>query len=226
MPKFSVIIPTRNRPEFLKEAALSVLQQSLGDLELLIVNDGDGVDMPIPDPRIRILDNQKRGAVQARNLGVAQAKGASIAFLDDDDFWIDHDHLKKTAATNCDFYFADGDMIFADGKIKAFAQNATPATLEHDNTILISAVCYKRAIHDALGRFDEALPYYWDWDWYIRVARGGFTFYHQTEPAVRIRVHPQNMSGGNDHLRRANLDAMIAKHKLGVIPLKNHTDFV
>jgi glycosyltransferase involved in cell wall biosynthesis len=227
--KFSVIIPTRNRPEFLLEAVQSVLQQSHRDLELLIVNDGDEISCPVEDSRLRILNNQKRGAVAARNFGVAEATGAFIAFLDDDDFWIDMDHLKKSSAAlqkQSDFYFADGDMIFADGKIKAFAQHATAATLEHDNTILISAVCYSRLIHAQLGHFDEALPYYWDWDWYIRVSRGGFKFYHQKTPAVRIRVHAQNMSGGNDHLRRANLDAMIAKHRLGAIPLKNHTDFV
>ncbi len=226
MPMFSVIIPTRNRPDYLKEACASVLQQSHSDLELLIVNDGDDMPTPLPDKRVRILNNHKRGAVSARNLGVAEATGSLIAFLDDDDFWTDAQHLEKALIAQSDFYFADGDMIFPDGKIRPFAKNATVETLEHDNTILISAVCYKRSIHKTLGQFDEALPYYWDWDWYLRVSRGGYHLYHQTHPAVRIRVHPQNMSAGNDAARRANLDLMIAKHNLGSIPLKNHTDFV
>jgi len=229
MPKFSVVIPTRNRPEYLKEACNSVLGQSHSDLELLIVNDGDEFSIKIDDRRIRILDNNKCGAVQARNLGVSQASGQFIAFLDDDDFWTDRAHLEKAGSAlgaKADFYFADGEMIFPDRTIKPFAHNATAESLEHDNTILISAVCYKRSVHEKLGRFDEALPYYWDWDWYLRVSRGGFQFLHQTDLAVRIRVHPQNMSGGNNDARRANLDLMIAKHKLGEIPLKNHTDFV
>ena len=226
MPMFSVIIPTKNRPDYLREACASVLQQSHHDLELLIVNDGDEMARPSADKRVRVLNNYGRGAVPARNFGVDEAKGHIIAFLDDDDFWIDQQHLQKALTAQTDFYFADGDMIFPDGKIKAFAKNATAETLEHDNTILISAVCYNRSIHDKLGRFDEALPYYWDWDWYLRVGRGGYGLYHQTDAAVRIRVHPQNMSGGNDSARRANLDLMIAKHKLGSIPLKNHTDFV
>ncbi len=226
MTLFSVIIPTKNRPDYLKEACASVLQQSHHDLELLIVNDGGEMVLPSADPRVRVLNNQSRGAVPARNFGVSAAKGSLIAFLDDDDFWIDQQHLEKALAAQADFYFADGDMIFPDGKIKPFAKNATAETLEHDNTILISAVCYKRSIHDKLGLFDETLPYYWDWDWYLRVSRGGYGLHHQSDPAVRIRVHPQNMSGGNDAARRANLDLMITKHRLGSIPLKNHTDFV
>jgi glycosyltransferase involved in cell wall biosynthesis len=225
-PKFSVIIPTRNRPEYLAQAVQSVLTQSEPNFELLVVNDGDDVSLPMRDTRLRMLNNHKRGAVPGRNLGVLEARGEFIAFLDDDDFWIDAEHIKKAADENSDFYFADGDMIFPDGTIKAFAQNATNKSLERDNTILISAVCYKRSIHKQLGMFDETLPYYWDWDWYLRVSRGGFNLHRQINPAVRIRVHQQNMSASNDDARKANLNAMIAKHHLGEIPLKNHTDFV
>ncbi len=228
-PEFSVIIPTRNRPDYLKQSVASVLHQKNASLELIIVNDGDRLTDGFDDDRVRILDNHSRGAVQARNFGVDNAHGKYIAFLDDDDFWIDRHHLEKSAAAfsgKADFYFANGNMLFPNGEIKPFLQNATAQSLEHDNTILISAVCYRLSIHQKLGRFDEQLPYYWDWDWYVRVSRGGFQFYHQNLPAVCIRVHPNNMSGGNVDARRANLDAMIAKHKLGASPVKNHTDFV
>ncbi len=227
--QFSVIIPTRNREGFLAEAVNSVLAQRDVGLELLVVNDGEPLTIKFTDKRIRILDNGMRSAVPARNLGVEQAKGAFIAFLDDDDFWIDPLHLAKSAqAFKCgiDFYFADGEMVFADGMRKIFARDANVATLAHDNTILISAVCYLRSIHETLGWFDEALPYYWDWDWYLRVARASFKLQHQSQPAVGIRVHANNMSSQNDAARRANLDALCAKHGLGPIPLKSHVDFV
>ncbi|MDE2383292.1 MAG: glycosyltransferase [Alphaproteobacteria bacterium] len=227
--RFSVIIPTRNREEFLPQAVESVLAQEGVSLELLLVNDGDPLTLSFADPRVHVLDNRKRTAVPARNLGVAHATGEFIAFLDDDDFWIDLRHLAKAQAQfdqHTDFYFANGEMRFADGSVKLFDRNATASSLEKDNTILISAVCYRRKIHEQLGRFDEALPYYWDWDWYLRVARGGFSLFHQKAPAVAIRVHQANMSGQNEAARRANLDALQAKHSLPPIPLKNHTDFV
>ncbi|MEO9168914.1 MAG: hypothetical protein ABI230_10975, partial [Aestuariivirga sp.] len=155
--------------------------------------------------------------------------GEFVAFLDDDDFFIDARHLAKAAAQfhqHTDFYFANGEMRFADGTVKLFDRNATALSLERDNTILISAVCYRRSIHEKLGEFDESLPYYWDWDWYLRVARGGFKLHHQKQTAVAIRVHQNNMSTRNEDARRANLDAFERKHNLAPIPLKNHTDFV
>lgn len=228
-PQFSVIIPTRNRERYLQEAVASVLTQQDVDLELLVVNDGEPLSISFSDKRVRILENEKRTAVPARNLGVANAIGEFVAFLDDDDFFIDARHLAKAMTEfrqYTDFYFANGEMRFADGAVKLFDQNATAQSLERDNTILISAVCYRRSIHDKLGVFDESLPYYWDWDWYLRVARGGFNLHHQNDVAVAIRVHQNNMSTRNEEARRANLSAMERKHCLAPIPLKNHADFV
>jgi glycosyltransferase involved in cell wall biosynthesis len=228
-PQFSVIIPTRNRETYLREAVASVLAQRDVSLELLVVNDGDPFTVHFQDERVRVLENHKRTAVPARNLGVEHARGEFVAFLDDDDFWIDDRHLAKALAAfhqHTDFYFANGEMRFPDGSMKVFDRDATVASLTRDNTILISAVCYRRAVHEKLGHFDESIPYYWDWDWYLRVARGGFILKHQKQPAVAIRVHEGNMSAANDAARRANLDALEAKHGLAPIPLKNHTDFV
>jgi len=228
-PQFSVIIPTRNREQFLSEAVASVLSQADVSLELLIVNDGNALATTFKDKRIRILDNGMRTAVPARSLGVAEAAGEFIAFLDDDDFFIDTRHLAKAANAfhqHTDFYFANGEMRFPDGKVKLFDRSADALSLEQDNTILISAVSYRKAIHNKLGSFDEALPYYWDWDWYLRVARAGFKLHHESQPAVAIRVHQNNMSSANEAARRANLDALQVKHNLKQIPLKNHVDFV
>ncbi len=229
-PKFSVIIPTRNRPEFLGESTASVLAQADTELELLVVNDGDPLETVFTDSRVRVLDNKKRGAVPARNLGVESAKGEIIAFLDDDDIWIDPHHLAKSAKAlgrKPGFYFANGVMAFPDGTTRDFSQSASAASLEKDNTILISAVCYHKQLHDALGRFDESIPYYWDWDWYLRVARSGAALHHQTRPAVSIRVHANNMSGdANAGPRQENLDRLSAKHGLQKIILKSHIDFV
>lgn len=230
MPKISVIIPTRNRPAFLREAVQSVLTQSFTDFELLIVNDGEVGIPKLGDDRCRVLENEMRGAVSARNLGVAKAKGDHIAFLDDDDVWSDHNHLAQAVENlnaNCDFYFADGILKFPNGERKIFARDADAISLQYNNTILISAVCYKKSLHRVLGDFDEALPFYWDWDWYLRVARCGAALMRWPQPAVDIRIHPQNMSGDqNIAARRSNLNLLEKKHNLAPIALKAHVDFV
>jgi glycosyltransferase involved in cell wall biosynthesis len=229
-PRFSVIIPTRNREHFLREAVASVLIQSVKDLELLIVNDGLNLNTRFDDAHIRVIDNHQAGHVPARNMGLANAQGEYIAFLDDDDQWIDPTHLARALerlSTNADLTFADGIMPFpGEGRPRTFAFDATPRSLEENNTILISAVCYRRDLHVALGNFDEALPYYWDWDWYLRVARGNFTILHDANKAVSIRIHANNMSGGsNVDERTLNLARFAAKHGIGPLVLKNHADF-
>jgi glycosyltransferase involved in cell wall biosynthesis len=227
---FSVIIPTRNRPDYVAQSAASVLRQSHRSLELIIVNDGTA---PVPaflDPRVRLLTSGEAGAVPARNLGAKAAKGEAIAWLDDDDQWTDENFLATCAtqfASGATFLYGDGVLVFPDGTRKAFAKPSDANSLERDNTILISSVCYVRSLHDRLGTFDESLPYYWDWDWYLRVARSGHVLDRIARPVVDIRIHANNMSGqANVTQRRSNLDWFSRKHGLPQIPLKSHVDFV
>jgi glycosyltransferase involved in cell wall biosynthesis len=226
----SAIIPTRNRPDYILESAASVLGQSYAELELIIVNDGTTSVPAINDKRVRILNSGEAGAVPARNIGIAAAKGDAIAWLDDDDSWADEDFLKTCAthlSSGADFIFGDGEMVYPDGSRKTFAQDANSESLTRDNTILISTVCYRRSLHKALGKFDEALPYYWDWDWYLRVARAGHALKRIAKPVVDIRIHAGNMSGkANAAQRKANLRRLCDKHGLPEIPLKSHVDFV
>jgi glycosyltransferase involved in cell wall biosynthesis len=229
MPLFSVLIPTRDRPDFLRDALSSVLAQDMKDLELIVINDGASPIPPPNDPRVRVVDNKQRGAVPARNLGLKEARGEFVAFLDDDDFWISRQHLSNAARvleSVADFYFADGVMSMPGEDLpRRFARDADVKSLEKDNTVLVSTVCYKRKLHAALGLFDESLPYYWDWDWYLRVARDSFRLYRDINPAVNIRVHAHNMSAGNAEARQRNLVRFSLKHGIGPLTLKNHTDF-
>ena len=95
----SVIIPLYNKAVYISKAIDSVLQQSLPDFELIIVNDGSTdnsleVVRQIKDDRIRIIDQPNTGVSTARNNGVKAAKYDHIAFLDADDWWDPH-YLKE-----------------------------------------------------------------------------------------------------------------------------------
>lgn len=229
LSNISVIIPTKNRHGFLRQAVESLLAQSLLPSEIIVSDDGEGAAQAVDGlwPELRVLDNRARGPVAARILGVSAARGALIAFLDDDDWLLDQDYFRDTTAAivgGAGLVFCDGTMKFEDGRDdEAFAFDADAKSLEANNTILISGVVYRKAIHDNLGSFDTTLPYYWDWDWYLRVARAGYRLQRRAGPAVAIRVHAQNMSGGEQEAqRRENLDRFSAKHGLPHIPLKNH----
>lgn len=93
-PLISCIIPTHNRAGKLTTAAESVLTQTYSNIELLIVDDQSKDNtkevvelMMQKDNRIKYLLNPTKGANNARNFGITNAKGQYIAFLDDDDKW-------------------------------------------------------------------------------------------------------------------------------------------
>ena len=92
MEKISVVIPVYNAAEFLPACIRSVLGQTHQRLELILVNDGssDGSgqicdDFAAKDSRVRVYHQENRGVSAARNLGIAQASGEYLSFLDADD---------------------------------------------------------------------------------------------------------------------------------------------
>jgi glycosyltransferase involved in cell wall biosynthesis len=93
MPWFSVILPTYNRADWLGQAIQSVLNQSFGDYELIIVDDGSTdntkeVVKAIIDPRIKYYYQENKERSAARNAGIIQATGEYICFLDSDDIYL------------------------------------------------------------------------------------------------------------------------------------------
>ncbi|HEX4265929.1 MAG TPA: glycosyltransferase family A protein [Verrucomicrobiae bacterium] len=90
MPFFSIIIPTFNRAALLQQALESIAQQTFRDFETLVVDDGstDATPQVAASFGARLLRQENRGPGAARNLGIQQASGRYIAFLDSDDQWL------------------------------------------------------------------------------------------------------------------------------------------
>jgi glycosyltransferase involved in cell wall biosynthesis len=91
MPLFSVVIPTYNRRELLRQTLESVWKQAFEDFEVIVVDDGstDGTleELRSLGSRVGVLQQANRGPGAARNLGVTRARGEYLAFLDSDDLW-------------------------------------------------------------------------------------------------------------------------------------------
>lgn len=124
----SVVMPNFNSEKYLEEAVRSVLNQSYCNLELLFVDDcsTDGsmeIIKRFDDARIKIFSTEKNsGAAVARNIGIKNAIGRWIAFLDSDDLWLPTKLEKQLR------FMTDGDVAFsfthyrainADGKMIA-----------------------------------------------------------------------------------------------------------
>ena len=90
MPTVTAVIVTFNRAQFLGEAIQSVLNQTYANLELLVLDNSSTDNTPeivgnFSDSRISYLRHSPRSISESRNLGLSEAKGEFIAYLDDND---------------------------------------------------------------------------------------------------------------------------------------------
>lgn len=124
--KVSVIIPVYNVERYLREAIFSIINQSLNEIEIIIVNDGSTdssfniiKEFASKDQRIQIISNPNQGLSIARNLGIYRAIGEYIYFFDSDDL-LDKDALRKCynkcQSETLDFLFFDADA-FSEGNM-------------------------------------------------------------------------------------------------------------
>ena len=113
MPKFSIVLATRDRPALFKEALDSVLAQDFDSFEIVVVNDGSteenaaiyreildraGSAGNIPVSVHWLVRRPKgHGQSYSLNFGVSHASGEYVGFLDDDDTWTDNTHLSRAA---------------------------------------------------------------------------------------------------------------------------------
>ena len=105
MAYFSVIVPVYKVEPYLAQCVESVLNQSFGDFELLLIDDGSPDKCgelcdayAAKDPRVRVIHKENGGLSSARNCGMKTAAGAYILFLDSDDYWEDLNALKRIRA--------------------------------------------------------------------------------------------------------------------------------
>jgi glycosyltransferase involved in cell wall biosynthesis len=218
MPRISVVMPAFNAAPFITETLKSVLDQTIIDVEVIVVDDGstDGTRERISGygDRVRLLHQDRGGAAKARNLGVGHARGEWIAFLDADDLWTP-DKLERqlalAAETGSSFVFADRINIGERGPLPELQSTIQPLrdgdiyeVLLRGNFITTSSVLLRRDVFEQVGRFSEdpILPPAEDWDLWLRVAHD-----HPAAacrlPVVKYRHHLTGASRNVDRMNRA-----------------------
>lgn len=131
-PLVSVIIPTYNRSDWLKEAINSVLEQTYKNYEILVIDDGSEEKISdldiLKNDKIRYFYNSNHGVAYSRNYGIKKAIGKYVAFLDSDDFWhrdklkVQVSNLEETGAkwSQHNYYYYDDDQKKVTARINTY----------------------------------------------------------------------------------------------------------
>lgn len=214
-PAFSVVIPAYNAADTLGQALESLLAQTEGSWEALVVEDGSTDDtwlvctrLAASEPRIRVLrhgDGANHGPSATRDLAIGHATGAFVAFLDADDVL-----LPCALAAYADAFarFRRAGVVYAlvdsfgDGRPPRQIGRGEPGRptgllrqLARFNVLATSAVAARRTV---LG--PEAFPQsiqsqFEDWACWLRLARE-WPFVFLAQPVARYRIRPTSLQAG------------------------------
>lgn len=182
MAKVTVVVPVFNEAATINRAIASVLNQTLADFELLVVDDAstDGTSAAlaaVQDRRLRVIRHVRTGGVaKARNTGIGEATGEMIAFLDADDEWLPEKLARQIAAmtarpelaaTCTAYYLAHGDKRI----LRGFGAGLNWRRELLDGCFIGpgSTLVARKACFSAVGLIDERLTRLEDWEWLIRL---------------------------------------------------------
>jgi FkbM family methyltransferase len=195
MPLVSVIVPTHNRPDSLKFAVASIVNQTYSNIEIIVVNDaGEPVDDLLRSLNLRgsivsLRHDQNKGPAAARNTGLRAARGKYIAYLDDDDIYFrDHIQVLVAALEGSAYHVAHtqaqrSHQVKQDGRyLEVGRSQPYTCPVTHDQLLvrnLVPTLCimHEKACIGEVGYFDETLKTHEDWDMWIRMSKK-FDFLH------------------------------------------------
>lgn len=184
-PVVSVVMGVYNVAPFVKAAVRSALTQTLEDIEVIVVDDGSSdstvqVVREISDPRLRLIENEHRGASATLNTGVAAARAPYVAFLDGDDVWLPERlrrHLEfMDARPEADLTFSLSKMIDENSVDMGITSRPANGPVNFESMLVDnrigngSAVMVRTAQLRAVGPFDENLAGAYDLDVWLRLA--------------------------------------------------------
>jgi glycosyltransferase involved in cell wall biosynthesis len=203
-PLVSVVIPTRNRPILVLRAVRSALQQTLREIEVIVVIDGEpgretaDAIARLHEDRVRCIVLQEAvGGSEARNIGIRDAHSPWIALLDDDDEWLPaklelqleaalRQAGKRQLVVTCQHLFR------AEGEVDVVRPRRLPRPGEPPSEFMFDYLCYFQTSTFFCSKeimlripFTKGLPFFQDIDWFLRAMR---------DPASELVVVPQPLS--------------------------------
>ncbi len=213
-PLVSVIIPTYNRQQHIKNAVESVLGQTYKNVEVLVVDDGSTDSTPeimnsIHDERLKYIRTKNQGNYFARNAGLAQAKGDFIAFLDSDDRFLptkltvqiqrfEENPELGLCCSNVYVRHQDIDNQVFEDAAHSFncdidTQNGFIQKAVENNFIVTSSVVIRKECVKNLGYFNTQFQNAMDYEFFLRIIFNYPALYLKEKLLVRL-IHPRAVS--------------------------------
>ncbi len=217
----SVIVPTYNRAQFVKDAIASVLAQEDVSCEVIVVDDGstDGTDRVLEafGGRIRRLRQARAGVSAARNLGIRNAQYEWVAFLDSDDLWLPlklKSQLDFLAAhpglgicQTEEIWMRNGVRLNPKKYHRKPSGRCFPQLLDRC-LVSPSAVMIHTDVFDTVGLFDESLPACEDYDLWLRIGCRYAIGLLEKPLVIKRGGHPDQLSATVPALDRYRIHAL------------------
>jgi len=213
MPTVSVITTSYNAANLLSIAIQSILDQEFSDLEMIIVDDGSDDNTKeiienIIDKRIKYFKVEHIGRPKALNYGINKSKGKYIAILDADDVAFperlrlqtglmdNNPNIGLVGSAKRKIIDFNGDITGED-ESNCYTDLDIKNSLPDSNPIFHSSVMYRREICEKVNGYDECLPCWVDWDFYIRISPF-CNFVNMKEYLSFKRIHDEQKFEGKD----------------------------
>lgn len=225
-PTISVILPTYNRPDKLRDAIQSAADQTYSNIEIVVVDDGsdeeyvyDVVNSFSKSDNIQIRQhNKNRGVAAARNTGLDSASGELIAFLDDDDVWKPKKIEKQVHAMLSEdrpICYTWMDRVDENGNVTG-GWRPTESGMIHREDLDSGlpgppAFCYRMEVLNEVGGFDESLPILEDVDLGMRLL-GNYEYACVPQTLVLAQVTGEPTSERVQNKKRA-VEYLLNKYK-------------
>lgn len=233
MPAVSVIMPAYNVEAYIEESVRSVLDQTVADLELIIVNDGatDGTGAAARracagDRRAVIIEQANGGLSAARNTALRRSTAPIVALLDSDDLWMPTFLEEQLAILD---RHPDVDIVTGNALNLGGLHDGEPARPHPDlrpqpdlNGILADEFSifvmslFRRRVYETIGGFDESLRTNEDYDFWLRAAIAGFRFERNGVPLGYYRRRDDSLSA-NDVRMLSGILKVYAKQRPAVL---------
>lgn len=207
----TVVMACHNAARTLDAAISSVLTQTLGALELIVVDDGSCDNSASivreharRDARVLLVSQTNAGPSQARNRGVAQARGQLIAFIDADDQWLPT-HLEdnvRALQADPDLGVSFSPCLIVDPAGMPTGERTRPCVqiqelrdiLAGNPTATCSALVARRAVFASAGSFRVDMRHAEDQEWLFRVIHTGWRVRGTAHHSVLYRSSPYGLS--------------------------------